>query len=72
MRKPILSFVFRKKYCNVYIYRQKYKQKQYRSETEANIVLADVFSVLIMLGWFPYGDIWADVELSSVWMFCKT
>ena len=35
-----------------------------------NIVLTDrFFSVLIMLGWFPYGDIWADVELSSLWVF---
>ena len=41
--------------------------------TVANIVFADsFFSVLIMLSWFPYGDIWADVDLSSLWMFCKT
>ena len=37
-----------------------------------NIVLANrFFSVLIMLGWFPYGDIWADVELSTMWVFVK-
>ena len=46
------------------------KTTGYRSQ---NIVFADrFFSVLIMLGWFPYGDIWADVELSSLWVFCKT
>ena len=66
MKKPILSFVFRKKYCKVYIYANMIK-------TAANIVFADsFFSVLIMLGWFPYGDLWANVELSSLWMFCKT
>ena len=48
------------------------KTTGYRSETAANIVLADsFFSVLIMLGWIPYGDICADVELYSLWMFCK-
>ena len=70
MRKPILSFVFRKKYCKVYIYANISKITGYRSETAPNIVFADsFFSVLIMLGWFPYGDIWSDVELPS---FCKT
>ena len=53
IRKPILSFDFRNKYCKVYIH-------------------ANMNNVLIMLGWFPYGDIWADVGLSSLWMFCKT
>ena len=49
------------------------KTTGYHSETAANIVLADsFFSVLIMRGLFSYGDIWADVELSSLWMFCKT
>ena len=48
------------------------KTTGYRSEIAANIVLADsFFSGLIMLGWFPYGDIFMDVELSSLWMFCK-
>ena len=43
------------------------KATGYRSETGAIIVFADnFFSVLIMLVRFPYGDIWADVE-----MFCK-
>ena len=46
MKKPILPFVFRKKYCKVYKYMH-----------------------VIVLGWFPYGDIWADVELSSLWVF---
>ena len=53
MRKPILSLVFRKKYCKVYIYANMNKNKRNRSETEtaANIVLADsFFPVLIMLG----------------------
>ena len=46
------------------------KTTEYRSETAADIVLADIFfSVLIMFGWLPYGDIWADVELSSLWVF---
>ena len=46
------------------------KTSGYRSKTAANIVLADsFFPVLIMLGWFPYRDIWADVELLSLWMF---
>ena len=46
----------------------KAKATGYRSETATNIVLADsFFSVLIMLGWVLYGDIWADVEFSSLW-----
>ena len=49
------------------------KTTGYRIETAANIVFADsFFSVSIMLGWLPYGDIWSDVELLSLWMFCKT
>ena len=73
MRKPILSFVIRKKYCKVYIYANMSKTTGYRSETAANIVFADsFFSALTMLGWFPYGDIWADMELSSLGMFCKS
>ena len=24
-----------------------------------------------MLDWFPYGDIWADVKLSSLWLILK-
>ena len=40
------------------------KTTGYRSETAANIVFADIFfSVLIMLGWFPCGDIWAAQKL---------
>ena len=53
MRKPILSFVFRKKYC---IYLCKYKQKQ--PDIALKLVLIFFwpidFSVLIKLGWFPY------------------
>ena len=57
MRKPILSLVFLK---NVYIYATLFW-------------LIVFFPVLIMPGWFSYGDIWADVELLSLWMFfCKT
>ena len=70
MRTQILSFVFRKKCCKVYIYANISEKDGYRSEAATNIVLADrFFSVLLMLGWFPYGDIWADVELSSLWVF---
>ena len=72
MRKLILSFVFRKKYCKIHIYANMSKTTGYHSETGANIVLVDFFTVLIMLGWFPYGDFWADVELSFLWMVCKT
>ena len=43
MRKPILSFVFRKKYCKVYIHANMSKTTGYRSEAAANIVLADRF-----------------------------
>ena len=69
MRKPIISFIFEKKSCKVYIYENISKKNGYHSETAANIVLADsFFPALIMLGWFPYGDIWADVELSSLWI----
>ena len=65
-----MSFVFRKEYCKVYIYANISKTAGYRSETVSNIVLADsFFAVLIMLGWFPYSDIWVDVELSSFWGF---
>ena len=71
-RKPIVSFVFRKKYFKVYIHANISKTTGYRSETAVNIVLTDsFFSVLIMLGWFPYGDIWTDLELSSLWIFYK-
>ena len=39
----------------------------YGCETGVNIVLVDnFFSLLIMLGWFPYSDIWADVDLFVV------
>ena len=58
MRKQILSFVFRKKYCKVLFMQIQAKTTGYRSETATNIVLADrFFSLLIMFGWFPYGDI---------------
>ena len=46
------------------------KTTRYRSETVTSNVLTErFFSVLILLGWFPYGDIWADMELSSLWGF---
>ena len=70
MRKQILSLVFRKNIVKSIFMQIWAKTTGYRSETATNIVLADrFFSVLIMIGWFPYGDIWADVELSSLWFF---
>ena len=67
MRKPILSLVFKKK-----VYLCKYEQKQADIAVKLRLTLFWLivfFPVLIMLGWFPYGDRWADVELLSLWMF---
>ena len=54
MRKPILLFVFRKNIVMSIFMQIITKTTGYRSETTANIVLADsFFSVMIMLGWLP-------------------
>ena len=74
MRTPLLLFVFTNKYCKSYIYATMSK-KQPDITVKLRLTLfwpIVFFSVLIMLGWFPYSDIWADVKLSFLWMFCKT
>ena len=54
MRKPILSFFLEKNIVKSIFMQIWTKTAEYRSETAANIVLADsFFSVLIKLGWFP-------------------
>ena len=51
LRKPIISFVFRKNIVKSIFMKMKAKTTGYRGETLVNIVLADsFFSVLIMLG----------------------
>ena len=59
MRKPILAFVFRKKYCKVSIYANISKNNSMDIAVELRLTLFRliVFSLLIMLDWFPYGDI---------------
>ena len=65
MRKPILSFVFREKYCKVYIYANMNK-KQPDIAVKLRLALfwlIVVFSLLIMLGWFPMvisGRMWSS------------
>ena len=55
------------------LYLCKYEQKLFDIAVKLRLTwFWLIFFFVILLGWFPYGDIWADVELSSLWMFCKT
>ena len=57
MRKPVISFVFRKNIVKSVFIQIKARATGYHSETAANIVLANSFFLCFDDAWLvPYGD----------------